>query len=1047
VAILGALRVTDDGGRPVEVGGARLRALLGRLALDPDRPVGVDTLVDDLWGGTPPADRLNALQSLVSRLRRLLPDGAVESGPAGYRLAVAGDAVDAVEFTRLADEGRQALRGRDPAAARICLSAALGLWRGRPLADVPAMPWAEAAADRLSERRLAATEDRIEAELALGGHATVLAELRQLAADHPLRERIRAQHVQALAAAGRQADALAEYEDVRRLLADELGVDPSPELREVQLRVLRAEDRPAPRSNLPAQLTSFVGRDGDLAAVADLLTAHRLVTLVGPGGAGKTRLSAEVAVRTLPRFPDGAWLAELAPVTGAEALPQAVLAAVNLPETRDPQVQADPMTRLVDLLGDRCALIVLDNCEHVIEAAARTAAELLARCPRLRILATSREPLGITGEALSPVAPLGLPPDRTTPADALRYPAVRLLADRVAAVRPGFAVDASTVGPAVEICRRLDGMPLAIELAAARTRALPVQEVAARLDDRFRLLTGGSRTALPRHQTLRAVVTWSWDLLTPAEAALADRLAVFPGGIAAAAAAEVCAGGPVDAEDVADLLAALVDKSLLQQVPGREPRYRMLETLREYGAERLTAAGDVVDVRRRHARHFLALAEEADSHLRRPEQLEWLARLTVERDNLLAALRFTTDSGDADTAIRLGAVLAWYWTARGEHVTASTWLATVAEMPGDAPEDARAVCAVVGAISSTTGGQGFDQLSDRMGRVLSQDLRQWLDHPLLGLLAPVAAMLSGREDEARSLLSAVDPTDPWSRATRHLLAALLAENEGDFTEHRDAVKRAYEGYRELGERWGLSTVLAMMGNLRLADGDPDGSVAAYAEAHQLMREITATEDASFTRTRMAAAYARAGDLARARSELTLARGEAEQLGSAIGLVSADLALAELAWQTGAAAEARTLAESAFAGSNHQSGGPPQLLAMVLSMLAVLDADDGVVDRARRRVVDAAGLPGADRDMPVMGAVALSGAYVELRARRPELAARMFGAALALRGTEDRGSPSVQRLREGLIEALGPAAFTREYDTGAASSREQALRLLLDNTAD
>ena len=326
----------------------------------------------------------------------------------------------------------------------------------------------------------------------------MLVELETLARDHPLRERIRGQQVRALYAAGRQADALAAYEDVRRRLADELGVDPSPALQEIHLRVLRATPEPRAavgRTNVPAQFTSFVGRDDDLAAVTALLDRHRLVTLVGPGGAGKTRLAAETAVRVLDRFPGGTWLAELAPISDAAQVPQAVLGAVGLVDSlrREQPGQADALTLLVDLLADRCALIVLDNCEHLIEAAARTAAELLAHCPQLRILATSREPLAITGEALAPVAPLGLPPSDAAPAQALAFPAVRLLADRAAAVRPGFEVAADTVGPVVEICRRLDWMPLAIELAAARMRSLPVTEVAARLDDRFRLLTGGSR--------------------------------------------------------------------------------------------------------------------------------------------------------------------------------------------------------------------------------------------------------------------------------------------------------------------------------------------------------------------------------------------------------------------------------------------------------------------------------------------------------------------------------------------------------------------------
>ncbi len=1055
VAILGALLVADDAGRPVEVGGARLRALLTRLALEPGRVVGVDALVHDLWGDTPPADQLNALQSLVSRLRRALPGAPVESGPTGYRLTLDPGRVDALDFERLADAGRQALTG-EPATARRLLTEALALWRGPALADTAGRPWADAAADRLAERRLAATEDRIDADLELGGHAAVLAELAALAREHPLRERIRGQHIRALYAAGRQADALAAYEDLRRSLADELGVDPSPGLQEIQLRVLRAapEPRPtaAPRTNIPAQLTSFVGRDADLAEVAALLDRHRLVTLVGPGGAGKTRLAGETAVRVLARFPDGAWLAELAPVTGGAEVPQAVLGAVGLaadalPRDQPGGQQADALTRLIDLLVERRALIVLDNCEHLIESAARTAAELLARCPRLRILATSREPLGITGEALAPVAPLGLPPAGATPAEALARPAVTLLAALAAAVRPGFRVDASTIAPVIEICRRLDGMPLAIELAAARMRSLPVTEVAARLDDRFRLLTGGSRAALPRHQTLRAVVDWSWELLPPAEAALADRVAVFPGGITPDAAQAVCAGGPVTAVDVPDLLAALADKSLLQQLPGLQPRYRMLETLREFGTERLAATGDVAAVKRAHARHFLALAEEADPHLLGPEQIDWLPRVTAERDNLLAALRFSVDTGDADTAVRLGAALAWYWTLRGEHGTAATWLNAAADVPGDAPADARALCMVVGVLSSAASVHDFSQLNGRLAAARVVYPEPWSQHPMLGLLEPIAAMITDEEELAYRLLESLpEPSFPWGRATRHLVAAMLYENDGRFDEHRDRLKLALEAFREIGERWGLSATLAALGALRLADGDVEGSLAAYNEAHQLMGEITATEDASYTRTRLALAYARAGDLDRARAELETARGEAERSGSGLGLVTTELGMAELARDTGDRVEGRRLAEKALRGARDIAGGPPQLTAGVLATLATMDAEDGDPQRGRDRVREAVTLPGADRDMPVMGGVALAAAFVELRAAAPERSALLFGAALALRGTEDRGSPQVEQLRRELTEALGVETLHRIYNDGAARPREQAMDLLRGNSA-
>jgi predicted ATPase len=670
---------------------------------------------------------------------------------------------------------------------------------------------------------------------------------------------------------------------------------------------------------------------------------------------------------------------------------------------------------------------------------------VLARCPQVRVLATSREPLAITGEALAPVAPLGLPPSAAAPAKALEFPAVRLLADRAAAVRPGFEVDADTVGPVVEICRRLDGMPLAIELAAARMRSLPVTEVAARLGDRFRLLTGGSRAALPRHQTLRAVVSWSWELLSDAEAALADRAAVFPGGVSAEAATAVCAGGAVHPADVPDLLAALADKSLLQQLPGVEPRYRMLETLREFGAERLAAAGEVAAVKRAHALHFLAVAEEADPHLRGPDQLEWYGKLITERDNLTAAMRFAIDTGDADTAIRLGAALAWFWTARSEHVAAATLLTAAGDLPGDAPSDARAVCLVVGAVSAAAMSADFDGLPARMDRARALNPGDWAEHPMLCLLEPLAAMLSGKEEEAFELLErGPEPEDPWTRATRLLLGAMLHENEGHFDEHRGYLKRALEAYREVGDRWGLASTLAATGNARLADGDAAGSVEAYAEAHRLMAEITANEDASYTRSRLAAAYARGGDLPRARAELAAALVDAERSGSPIGLSTVYLGMADLANETGDQAEARRLGERARTEVTSIAGGPPQLIVVMEAFLAALDAEDGDPDGGRERLRAAVALPMADRDMPVMGLAALAGAYIELLAGRPEHSARMMGAALALRGTEDRGSRQVRRLRHDLEAALGEDGFERLYLDGAALPRERAMSLLRDS---
>jgi DNA-binding SARP family transcriptional activator len=440
--ILGPTQVWHADGREVTVGGRRLRALLALLLLDAGKVVTAERLIDGLYGGNPPGDAANALQSQVSRPRQLLrdqdrPGGPVESHPAGYRLAVQPDEVDARRFERLAAQGRRALAAGEAPRAAALLREALGLWRGPALADLEGLPFAQAQAVRLEELRVGAVEDRVEAELTLGGQPTLVAELEQLVAAYPLRERLRGQLMRALYAAGRQAEALAAFEEARRTLAEELGADPSAELAAVHLAVLRADPalagpagreaaaglgRQAAPRRLPAQLTSFVGRAEEVGRVGKLLGEARLVTLTGPGGAGKTRLAIEAAGRE----PDEVCFVDLAPLgRGADVAP-ATLAALGLRDAgllapRAPDGGGPPPDvtwRLVAALADRRMLLLLDNCEHVVEAAARLSHRLLEACPTLRILATSREALGITGEALWPVPPLALPPPGTAPAEA-----------------------------------------------------------------------------------------------------------------------------------------------------------------------------------------------------------------------------------------------------------------------------------------------------------------------------------------------------------------------------------------------------------------------------------------------------------------------------------------------------------------------------------------------------------------------------------------------------------------------------------------------------
>ncbi|HVQ88202.1 MAG TPA: BTAD domain-containing putative transcriptional regulator, partial [Actinomycetes bacterium] len=697
--ILGPVEVRD-GSELVELRGAQLQTLLVRLAVDAGKLVSVGALSEALWGDDSPQSSLNALQSLVSRLRRSLPSASiVQSRPGGYVLAVDRADVDALEFADLVRQGRQKLQSGDPAAASVLLHEALDLWRGDPMPELRESSFGEEMAAGLEKAHRSAVEDRLDADVALHRGPDVLAELQALADADPYSERVAGLLMQALFDAGRQAEALERYEHMRGQLAERLGVDPSPALQEIHLRLLRGEASHAVepavhRSNLPSSVSSFLGRDDDLKQVAALLSAHRLVTIIGPGGCGKTRLAEEAAAHELGRGP--VWLVELAPVTNPDDISQAVLDAIDLrslsalDSRRQP---SDALMLLEETLADDPALLVLDNCEHLVDGAARVSEHLLSRCPQLRILATSREPLAITGEVLHPLRTLALPVEGATNAEAMQCDAVRLFVDRARAVHPAFVLDDDATPAVVEVCRRLDGLPLAIELAAARMRTMTLQQLEARLDDRFRLLTGGSRTAVARHRTLRAVVEWSWDLLSAEERLLAERFSVFPAGATAEAATAVCLPGS-ERDEVEDALAALADKSLMQVVAprgARDVRYRMLETLRDFGNEKLAARAELLPTRRAHTQYYLELAEHCEPLLRTVDQLDALAVLGVERDNVLAALRFAADDGDADTAVRLAAALGWYWLMEDSHAEAATWLRVALDVPGESEPQSRAL--------------------------------------------------------------------------------------------------------------------------------------------------------------------------------------------------------------------------------------------------------------------------------------------------------------------------------------------------------------------
>jgi len=1048
VGILGLLEVVADDGEIVQIGGARLRALLIRLALSAGRLVTVESLSSALWPDDGPSDRANALQSLVSRLRRVLPEEpALRSVPGGYRLDLPQEAVDALRFERLAREGRRALRDGETQIAARRLREALGLWRGEALADVAEVPFA-AAAVRLEELRLTAVEDRVEAELqAASEHAHLVAELEELTAMHPLRERLRVLLVRALHANGRPSEALSAYEDFRGLLADKLGADPGPELQDAHLAVLRGErvvGRPSaarPRGNLRAALTSFVGRAEEQARIGKQLEEGRLVTLVGPGGVGKTRLATAFAAGTADEVPGGVCMVELASVTDPGDVPRAVIGALGLREVGPLDASTtprDPMSRLVEALSATEMLIVLDSCEHLIDAAARLVDDLLGQCPRLRVLATSREPLGVLGEALCPVSPLGLPDPGVSAGEAMTYPALRLFADRVAAVRPGFTVTDDNVAIVVELCRRLDGLPLAIELAAARLRSLPLEELAARLSDRFWLLTGGIRTALPRHRTLRAVVAWSWDLLDDDERRVAERLAVFPAAVTPEAAGQVCGGGAA----TLDTLAALVDKSLLQMEESG-PRYRMLETIREYGLERLAEAGEIADVRAVHAVYFLRLAETAEPHLRGPGQVPWIARLAAERDDLLAALHFARDTGDAETAVRLGAALGLFWTIRGNHAEAASLLRRVLDVPGEAPEAARTVATTFYLFNSVLAGGGVHAevaVEEMWAQVHTAGLAG--GHPAAALVDAALALII---DDAAQGLGAIDRRlshpDPWTRAMLWLMRSFLHGNDGDMDGMRGDLAAAVEAFREAGERWGLATAQSYLAYTQIMIGDFDGAIVALRESIRLLRELDAADEAVLQRVWLAQARADKGDVGGARAELLEMVAPTGGRSSVRYLVFARIALGDLARYDGDLEEAARQYDAASQELDRAPVHASLFGAMLLCAMGHLAVAAGELGTARRRLEQALALAIEAPDMPLVAVVGVGVARLCLGYGDASGAAEVLGAAHALRGAADEFNPDVTRLAQQLGAELGERAYQAAYARGSGLDRAGALAQL------
>ena len=793
--VLGPLEVRD-GERLIELPPGKQRSLVAAL-LPAGRTVSADTLIEDLWGKRPPTSARNMLQVYVSKLRKALGATAIETVPTGYRLRSDAVAVDTERFESLFDHGREALAAGDAAGAAEKLSDALALWRGTAYADCRYEAFAQAEAGRLEELRLACLEARIDADLALGRHATLIAELEALILEQPLREGLRAQLIVALYQSGRQAEALAQYQAARRMLADELGLEPSPELRDLERMILSqdpdlAVSSPSVRlpSNLPAQPTTFIGRHAELAEAAELFRRPevRLLTLTGPGGSGKTRLALQLAGALVEEFSDGAFFVDLASISDAP------LVVAKIAETLGVQPQAGVAIEEVvaDHLRERKMLVLLDNFEQVLSAGPSVSA-LLAGAAGLNVLVTSRAPLRIRGETELVVPPL---PD---------HDAVELFVDRARAVKSDFVLTNENAPTLGEICARLDGLPLAIELAAARVRALAPTTLLERLEPRLALLSEGARDAPDRQQTLRATLDWSYALLDEEERRLFAQLSVFVGGwdfegVEAVADPEIA---------VVDTVASLVENSLVREAEDSEgaARYSMLETIREYAGELLagSAEGDVVH--RRHAEYLLTLARRIEAYRGRgdfsvpgdPER-----RIVEELPNLRAALEWALDCGDATFALELASTAGWAWTLGGLPQEGTAWMSLALDAAEDPEPVAAADAAQWLALFANQQGelQTFERLAEH-ARELAEATGDSVRMSRVHVLSGIGALQTGRVDQARLIFEqtraqAEQSGDQFLLARMRVAESLVETTAGNYEAAQTNLEEGLALFRKLG---------------------------------------------------------------------------------------------------------------------------------------------------------------------------------------------------------------------------------------------------------
>ena len=1055
--LLGPMDMTVDG-RPVKLPGAAERALMAQLLLAPGRTISATLLVDRLWSeATLPVDPMNALQIRVSKLRRSLKGVGLEDLVAregvGYRADVDPAQVDVHAFERRLREARDGNETGDPDGhtpeqlARY--DDALSLWFGDPLSDFATEQWAIAEAVRLSELKIAAMTERAQAALALGRHAEVVAHLEPVVAADPTLEAMAGLLMVALYRGGRQADALEVFARTRDDLDENLGLEPSLTLRSLHERVLRQEPSlgghtdlapPAPvvvptsrgraaetarATNLPTVVRPLIGRDAQLDALVGLVAETRLLSLIGPGGAGKTSLALATTARVADGFEDGAFGVRLAAVTDPDQVPMAVADALAVPMD-GAAGDRDVRQRLIKFLAHKHLLLLVDNCEHVVDAVAGLIDDILGRCPQVTVMATSREALAVPDEVQVTIGPLETPPEDVLPGRVLDYAAAQLFVERARAVRPGSVFGEKDLAAIARVCRSLDGIPLAVELAAARTSALSPVDIAGRLDQRFTLLTSGTRTAEARQQTLRATVDWSYDLLGGGEQKVFDRLSIFRGGWTLDAAETIVADAATGPGEVLDVVGRLIERSLVVVEPGPTTRYRMLETIRQYAAERLRARGETDDLARRHAEHYRDVALDSEMSLRGHGQRATLDALRADQPNIRAALVWLEGTGgDPDAALSMAGSLGLFWHL-GRHMEGREVLARLLAAPGGGPlarasalqavslvERPRACLVHPSPRCEETARESlvlFDELGERSRAALSRVLLA-----VQGVTGAEPALRERLLAEAEAQFD--EDGDPWGSAVIGFVRMETALKTGDEAGAVPLGRATASSFRRLDDPWGLSAILYHLGWGLRQFGRYEESARVLEEAIDVATTAGLWNTVQWALADLGVGQLHLGNVTTANDLFDRAASASRQVGDGAGEVLATYGRALVAqvhedWPT-----ARRGYEAAMAGFTALGTPVPE----GLSLAGVARCDEAEGDHESALVRFGQSLA-AGRTVGEPGLVATSLEGLARLSSKRELgeATRLLAEAARVRESSARPAPPHER-RD--IEALLPLVAT------------------------